>query len=51
MSVKELWVNTCPPLEDPLPDYGSADFVNRLSELVVSLSKGLPASGGDPHAG
>jgi len=20
LSVKELWVNTCPPQEDPLPD-------------------------------
>jgi len=43
VSVKELWVNTCPPLEDPLPDYGSVDSVNR----PVRLS----ASGGDPHAG
>jgi hypothetical protein len=28
-SVKELSVNTCPPLVDPLPDYGSVGSVNR----------------------
>jgi hypothetical protein len=30
LSVKELWVNTCPRLEDPLPNYGSVDSVNRV---------------------
>ena len=39
LSVKGLWVNTCPPLEDPLPDYGPVGSVNRFSELVLSLSK------------
>jgi len=42
LSVKELWVNTCPPQEDSLPDYGPVGSVNRLVRL--------PASGGDPHA-
>jgi hypothetical protein len=51
VSVKELWVNIYPPLEDPLPDYGPVGSVNRPSELVLSLSKDLSASGGDPHAG
>jgi hypothetical protein len=43
LSVKELWVSTCPPQEDSLPNRGPAISVNR----PVRLS----ASGGDPHAG
>ena len=43
LSVKELWVNIYPPLEDPLPSYDSVISVNRLLRL--------PAFGGDPHEG
>jgi hypothetical protein len=29
LSVKELWVGTCPPQEDSLPNHGPAISVNR----------------------
>jgi len=55
VSVKELWLNTCPAI---VFDEGwsitrlrSGRFCEPLRELVLSLSKDLSASGGDPHAG
>jgi hypothetical protein len=44
--VKELWANTCPPLEDPLPNYGPVISVNRQGEPVLSLSKETRTPGG-----
>ena len=50
LSVKELWVNIYPPLVDPLPDYGSVGFVNRPSDLVLTLSKELRMQGLSRHS-
>jgi len=50
LSIKELWVNICPPLEDPLPDYGPVGSVNRRGEPVLSLSKETRTPGGSPEA-
>ena len=43
VSIKKLWVNTCPPLADSLSGYDPITFVNRPLRLS--------ASGGDPHEG
>ena len=46
VSIKKLWVNTCPPLVDSLSGYGPLSSVNRPCELVLSLLKETRMRGG-----
>jgi len=46
VSVKERWVNTCPPLEDSLSSYGPVSSVNRPCKLVLSHPKETRMLGG-----